>query len=172
MDLKDFIICIFLIILILIILIAVLKVIFNAPNNIIASLTVVTGILLGIMLVEYTIITKNKDEKFVGGKDVYENYYTKGMFTLGKEKYPKVGSHKDYDLYKEYLKAEFNTPKMYEYPDPNKFETTYRTDLRNRDTVREQKITRYDRHKQLDNLLEEAFAKETNDYYNFWYNEY
>ena len=114
-----------------------------------------------------------KRDDFVGSRDYYDNYYTRGMYTEGKEKYEKVGSSKDFELYKQYLKEEMNTPKQYEYPnyDMNP-DTTYKVDFRNRQTRRDQKITRYDRKREMDNLFQDAFNTQTNDYFNFYYNTY
>lgn len=115
----------------------------------------------------------NKTSNFVGDRSYYDNYYTKGMYTEGKEKYDKVGSAKDFELYKQYLKDEYNNPKQYEYPsyDMNP-DTTYKVDFRNRETRRNQKISKYDRKKEMDNLFEDAFNVQTNDYFDFYYNTY
>jgi hypothetical protein len=190
MDLKDFIIWTFLIILILVAIAGVLKFAFNIASNIIAGIVVVAGIILGSMLAGYIYVNNNNEpsfkiqkcnecngkhsgrDNFVGDSRYYKNYYLEGTYDLGKEKYPKSGSERDFELYKQYLKDEFYEPKMYVYPDPNRFETTYKTDIRNRDTVRKQKISRHDRHKALDNLVEESLEKQLNDYYKFYYNTF
>ena len=119
------------------------------------------------------IFTHKDKSDFVGDRGYYDNYYTRGMYTEGKEKYDKVGSSKDFELYKQYLKDEFNNPKQYDYPnyDMNP-DTTYKVDFRNRQTRRDQKISRYDRKKEQDNLFEDAFNFQTNDYFDFYYNTY
>lgn len=120
----------------------------------------------------YALFRKEK-ENFLGSKDYYDNYYTKGIYAQGKEKYDVVGGQKDFELYKQYLREQEENPKMYEYPNYEVYpDTTYKVDIRNRQTVRDQKITKHQRHKEMDSLLDSAFNTQTNDYFDFYYNSY
>lgn len=110
---------------------------------------------------------------FIGSKDYYDNYYTKGIYAQGREKYEMVGGQKDYELYKQYLKEQAEQPKMYEYPNYEVYpDTVYKTDIRNRESKRELKTTKHERHREMDNLLESAFNTQANDYFDFYYNTY
>lgn len=135
--------------------------------------TVITSVGVTFLLSQILKQFNSSTSNFIGSKDYYDNYYTKGMYTQGQEKYDTVGGQKDFELYKQYLKEQAQEPKTYEYPNYEVYpDTTYKVDFRNRQTVRDLKTTKHQRKREMDNLLESAFNTQTNDYFDFYYNTY